>query len=505
MKKRFAFSFSVLTLLLLACPSLTLPGLPFLSPASEQTVAPTTEPWVDRSLFSDGLIQADRSVLEGLDGATFYGIELTIATDFFHVSGRETVHYTNRSTDLLTEIQMRLYPNLLGGQLAIATVTADDRTLARSIDMGNSVLHIQLASPLQPGQSVTLQIGFSVQVPTDIHTNYGILAYSGGVLSLAHSYPMVSVYGPKGWNEEIPSPWGDVLFNDTCFYIVHVDAPAQLVLAATGREVQHISSGDRQQVTYADGPARDFYLAASADYAMTSQTVGEVTLNSYAPRGDDIQSQRALDTAAAALQDFSSRYAPYPYTEFDIVAIPTGALGIEYPGLVAILIDLYAAPPAGDSQSAQTIEFTVAHETGHQWFYNLVGNNQLDEPWLDESLTQFATWQYFYDRYGAAVAATFKQQSLMGDWDSIQDAVIPIGKPVSAYTGDEYVGIIYGRGPLFFLALEQQLGQKTYGQFLRDYVAKYSWDIATTEGLKQLAEQDCGCDLTPLFNQWITP
>ena len=27
----------------------------------------------------------------------------------------------------------------------------------------------------------------------------------------------------------------------------------------------------------------------------------------------------------------------------------------------------------------------VAHEVGHQWFYNLVGNDQVDQPWLDEA------------------------------------------------------------------------------------------------------------------------
>ncbi|MCK7481703.1 MAG: hypothetical protein M0C28_34445 [Candidatus Moduliflexus flocculans] len=37
------------------------------------------------------------------------------------------------------------------------------------------------------------------------------------------------------------------------------------------------------------------------------------------------------------------------------------------------------------------MESTVAHEVGHQWFYHLVGNDQLDDPWLDESLTQFVT------------------------------------------------------------------------------------------------------------------
>ena len=54
------------------------------------------------------------------------------------------------------------------------------------------------------------------------------------------------------------------------------------------------------------------------------------------------------------------------------------------------------------------MEGTVAHEVGHQWFYNLVGDDQLDDPWLDESFAQFATLQYFTDEYGASGADGFR-------------------------------------------------------------------------------------------------
>jgi aminopeptidase N len=39
----------------------------------------------------------------------------------------------------------------------------------------------------------------------------------------------------------------------------------------------------------------------------------------------------------------------------------------------------------------------VTHETGHQWFYSLVGDNQARTPWLDESLTQWATARVWND------------------------------------------------------------------------------------------------------------
>ena len=461
--------------------------------------------WNDRTIFRDGLSQAGQALLNRLPGASVYHLDLTLADDSTHVSGTEQVHFTNRTGVSLYRIEMRLYANLLGGKSEISGVKVDGQVVVPVFSQQNSVMAIPLAAPLAPGGSVVLQVAFVVTVPTTLDISYGILAYTGGVLALAHSYPMIAVYDQNGWNEEIPAPWGDILYNDASFYLVRVDAPTGLTLVASGREVQHQGSGGRQKVTFAAGPARDFYLAASADYAKVSETVGGLTVNSYAPSGDETQSRLALDTALTAIQDYSRRYALYPYTQFNLAAIPTQALGIEYPGEVAILQDLYTPRSADDSQARIYLETTVAHEVGHQWFYNLVGDNQLDEPWLDEALAQFATWQYYGDRYGAAAAQSFETEALKSRWDRLQDADIPIGKRVQDYTDAEYGAIVYGRGPLFFITLENQIGQATFSTFIKDYVQTYAWQNATTDGLKKIAEKDCACDLTPLFQEWVYP
>jgi aminopeptidase N len=150
------------------------------------------------------------------------------------------------------------------------------------------------------------------------------------------------------------------------------------------------------------------------------------------------------------------------------------------------------------------MESTVAHEVAHQWFYNLVGDDQLDEPWLDESLAQFATLQYYTDEYGAQGAQGFRA-SLEGRWKSIDDAKIPIGLPVAKYSGQEYSAIVYGRGALFFAALKEKMGASVFDEFMNDYTAQLSWGIATPQFMQTLAEKHCGCDLNPLFKEWVYP
>jgi aminopeptidase N len=148
------------------------------------------------------------------------------------------------------------------------------------------------------------------------------------------------------------------------------------------------------------------------------------------------------------------------------------------------------------------IESVSAHETAHQWFYNLVGNDQLNEPWLDEATAQYATWLYYIDRYGEQNAQGF-YNSLEGRWGRTEFADIPIGLPANAYTGPEYSAIVYGRGPIFLNELAELMGQETFDQFLRDFTDTYRWQIAYGEDFMELAEKHCNCDLSDLFAEEV--
>ena len=511
MKKKLLW-FTISLLLLVACQ------LPFLPIQTTETETPATftiepvpikpepTPGEDQfAIFRDGLIPAQSALLDALSGASFYTIEFTIQDDILNTTGTEEVHYTNREDVPLEEIYFRLLPNVLNGDMKVASVRVNNQPFEPIYELENSLMRVPLYQSLQPGESVDIKIDFSVTAPTELESNYGILAYYNGVLTLAHSYPMIAVYDDEGWNAEIPPDQGDPTYADASFFIVTVDAPGELVLVGSGRELDRQDNGSRQIVTYAAGPARDFYLAASPDYEVLTRAVGDVTFNSYAPKDLESGAEMAIDVAARAFEFFGTQYAPYPYTEFDIVSTPTYALGIEYPGVIAITDRIYdmEGTLSGNPNSVM-MEATVAHEAGHQWFYNLVGNDQLDEPWLDESLTQFVTWQYYANQYGEGGATGF-EQSLRGRWSGVDNQSIPIGLPVAAYDGRAYSAIIYGRGAFFFEALRNELGQKEFDAFMKDYVISDSWQIGTGDILKSLAEKHCSCDLTKLFDEWVTP
>ncbi|MCP4424347.1 MAG: M1 family metallopeptidase [Chloroflexi bacterium] len=459
--------------------------------------------WDDREPFRAGLVDGQQAVLEQLPGASVYHLDFQLSAELTAVVGRLEVRYTNQENKSLNTVYFHLYPNLLGGGCKISGLTVNGEPAAPGYQNEQTILAVPLDAPLAPGEQVVIAMGFETAVPTGLGRNYGIFAYAEDTLALAHFYPVISAYDTTGWNLEPAPENGDVTYADTSFYLARVTAPANQIIVASGIEIEREASDASQTIVYAAGPMRDFYLAASPNYVPVSADIGQTTINSYAPADLQKGAEVVLDTAAAALEIFGRRFGTYPFTELDLVNTPTLALGIEYPGMIAITERIY--DPDGQTGGAPNtvyLESTTAHEMAHQWFYSVVGNDQLDEPWLDESVTQYATWLYFVDRYGEAAADGF-YQSLEGRWNRIDRAEIPIGLSVGAYEGAEYSGIIYGRGPIFVRELAQTMGQDTFDAFLRDYYTGNQWANTNTESFQRLAETHCNCDLGEMFAEWI--
>jgi len=486
------------------------------SPPEEPTVAPEDTPtptaivspdemdWDDRTVFGAGLVSAEQAVLEDLAGATVYHIDLLIPEDFNTLEGHQELLYTNREVVALEEIYFRLFVNTSGGRATVSEVEVDGQAVEGEYAFELSAFRLSLPSVLEPGDEVVIAMDFEIEVPREMGGNYGLFGYFDDILVLDEFYPVVSVYDDEGWNVEAPPAAGDLTYFDTSFYLVQVTAPSDLVVVASGIEVGRELQEGRQVLTLAAGPVRDFYLAASNRYTVLSQQVGETTVYSYAfPEYQD-HASLALRYSVDAMKIFNRRFGPYPYVEFDVASTPMQALGIEYPGVAGMGLHLYDPQAEISGLPSQVLlQGGVAHEVAHQWFYNVVGNDQVDEPWMDEALTQYVTGLYYLD-LGGGEAYSGWRGSWYDRWQRVEMADIPIGLPSGEYTdAREYGAVVYGRGPIFMETLADEMGEEKFGELLRDYYQSYKWGIGTGEAFRELAEEHCECDLTALFEAWV--
>jgi aminopeptidase N len=330
--------------------------------------------------------------------------------------------------------------------------------------------------------------------------------YLDDVMALANFFPLIPAYDEgncarfgncdAGWNIEYAVPYGDAVFSETALFEVFVTAPEEWTVVASGSTIETTPDANGTVTWHiVSGPMRDFNVVLSPRFEVATRQVDDILVNSYYLPEDAEGGRRVLRWSADALALFNELFGPYPYAEFDAVATPTVALGIEYPGLIAMAVRTYA-------DTTGRFQWTTVHEVAHQWWYSLVGNDQQDEPWLDEALTQYSTVLYYelVERWDEAVTAVLEPRYMQVAGTGEDDL---ISRPVSDYTESNYGPVVYGKGPLFFHALRQELGDEAFYALLGSYFDTYRYKVASGPDLLRLAEQVWGWDLTDLYQEWL--
>jgi hypothetical protein len=288
-------------------------------------------------------------------------------------ASRKVVHGTSRVSFALDRasdrIVFRLWPNMpverqVGARLEVRNVRVDGAEVPTSEPDPTTLV---LARPIAGGERVSVSMGWTLWLP---RTPTERLASAFGV-RLSSFFPLLAWSGTE-WALDPPEPQLETWTSPVADFDVKVATLKGMRVFASG-----ISVGKGRWRAVA---IRDFALEAGR-FKVVRRTVhvpAPVLVRVAVAAKLFTLPRTFLNAAASALTTFSQRYAPYPWRTYTvIVEADRPTLGEEYPTIVFVSPDL-------GSQG-------VTHETGHQWFYSLVGDNQAHTPWLDESLTQWAT------------------------------------------------------------------------------------------------------------------
>ncbi|MGE5140712.1 MAG: M1 family metallopeptidase [Rudaea sp.] len=435
-------------------------------------------------------------------GASTYRMSMQLSPALDSVTGSESVTFTNRTGSPLNEVYFRLFANYpeTGGRIQVSGLRVDGASAQPVLEVQDTALKVPLAAPLAADRQVRLDLDFAITVPISTTGHYADFTNTDGILTLPTVYPLIPAHDAKGWHIELPPDYGDLVYSDSSFYDVTITAPLTTTVIASGSAVDTRENGSLKTWHYLAGPMRDFNIDASALFKRASTQLEDIQINSYFLAQDETVGQNVLRWATDSIAEYQKRIGPYPFKEFSAVETPTRAGGIEYPGVIVLPKQIYA-----QSRQSQTLEFNVAHEVGHQWWYSVVGDDQVNTPWMDEALTQYTAYIYEQDLHGSRAGDFVKQQVFQSRYDTAvkdgRDA--PVGLPVSSYTDVQYSEIVYGKGPLFFDLVRKQMGDEKFFQFLQTYYHQYKYKVATPDDMLRVMEQVGGASVMPLYNQWI--
>jgi hypothetical protein len=486
-------------------PQLSTIATPTVTPTPTPEPFPTSTPpaWIVKQQMA--MTQEARSEVVALEDLTRYEIDLAIGIESLTLTARQRTQYTNNSELPLHEIYFNLFPNSsrFVASMEISAVSVEGRGQQFEYERDGTVARVPLAEPLDPGETTTVTLDFTARVPHVQKNYYLVFAMAQGVLSLGDWHPMAAVYDDQGWNLEYPEGTvGEIVFSESAFYTVRVTVPGGLGLdvIATGMEAEHTSNGEGAETfVYYSGPVRDFHLLVTHRYEAATSKVGETTINSYYWPEHDACGREALGFAAEALALYNELFGPYPFTELDLAEADLWPWAIEWPGLILVGEPLYSDP------LEECGEWHVVHEVAHQWWYSVVGNDQVDEPWLDEALANYSTALYYERTRDPQEAATTIAEHIDERYEAYAQAYGDgiVGGPTGEYSRASYYPLVYGKGAMFFEALRSEMGDEAFFGGLRAYYEEYKYHIGTPEGLQSTMEKAFGQPLSEFFQRWI--
>ncbi|MBX3002077.1 MAG: M1 family metallopeptidase [Caldilineaceae bacterium] len=472
------------------------------------SASPPVDPY---ARYRVALKEDAQTAFEKLGVVPRYEIDVTLDESLELLYGSAQIVVPNTSPDPWTYLIFRLYPGLehYGGLLSIQSATVNGRTVPFSYLERNTALRVELPTVLLSGQQANLYLSWKLDIPqwkTDSALAYRLFGHSQEMVSLPLFYPSLAVYEPgptvasgRWWLERGTSR-GDAAFNLTSLFVVTTTLPADQIPVTSGTLITNtvLETGENQFV-WTTGPAREFLLHTSNRFQQATVEAYGTRITSYWLPEYEPAGRAALQHTAAALRIYSDRFGPYPYSDLRVAMAPISIRGMEYPQVSLLGVQLYG-------QYRNELEIRTAHEVAHQWWYQLVHNDPVNLPWMDEGLAEYSSKLYYEAMRGQSVADLLQLQR----WQAVIDGLVsrgedaPINQPVMAYANSRvYESVVYGKGALFYAAIRQSLGDRQFDQFLRDYVDEYSHRIATPEDLLTLLRRYNPQVADSLYRTWI--
>ncbi len=513
----------------------------------------------------DPLPQHSREVVD-------YRISVRLDERAKQLQGTERLTWRNPSTEPVADLWFHLYLNAFknsvstfyresGGRLRDDKAFEDkwgwidvtSMRLADGIDLlaqrtfehpdddnarDETVMRVPLPRPVPPGGSVTLDIGFTAQLPRV----YARTGYVRDYFLVGQWFPKVGVYEPAGTRGRTHGGWNCHQFHATTefyadygHYRVEITVPRRFVVGATGRRVDRRENPDGTSThTYEQGDVHDFAWAADPNFVEVKRTFSageDVTPAEYAETAqlldrtlDEVrladveislllqpqhlpQLERLVEAAKLAIKHFGLWYGRYPYPTLTIVDPAKGGMGsagMEYPTFVTGATTFLANRWPFDR--VRLPQDAIVHEFGHQFWYGLVGSNEFEEAWLDEGFTSYSSGHVMDRGYGTDTSMGELLGLRLGGLEAARmsngpnrvfDAIRRLPWKYSSY--GNYGFNSYARPTLVLRTLEARLGPRTMARVMRTYSERWRFRHPGTDDFYAVAREVSGEDLQPFF------
>ena len=306
-----------------------------------------------------------------------------------------------------------------------------------------NLLKVNLDKPLfTPGEQ-SLEIYFEAKMPMGADRVGG----NEKGIWLGNWLPTLSVDG----EQKVITDIGDPFVNFSSTYEVTLSLPGDYNLVLSNTSLAEEGNDNRKIYRGRLENVRDLPVFLNRDYNKKTIKSGNTTINYYYYR--DNEPEKVLTAAAEALSFFSKTVGEYPWEQLNIVENDMYLSGMEYSTLILL----------SNKAVKHNVKKTVFHETGHQWFYNIIGSDQYNAPFMDEGLVEFMVLN---------AVNNIKPQL---HYDPAE-----LSKPLDEFDSwEQYRAVHYRQGQKWYAGLYSSMGQERFNRFIRDYYQEFKYQLVT--------------------------
>jgi hypothetical protein len=433
---------------------------------------------------------------EHLDLHPRYTISATLDYAWHYLAVSQEVIFSNPSKDVLDELILVVQTNWRPNAFQLTSISTKQGPAIRSYSLDGIRLRVLFNEHLEPGETLELSMVYEINIPpllTSEDFGPNPFGYTTRQTNLTDWYPFVPPYvGGEGWLVHNPWYYGEHLvypYADFEVSIRLVNAPQTTVIAASALDV-----GTAELHRYILPGARNFVWSVSPEYRVTQEIVGSTTILGYAFPYDAVPGAAAFRTTVEALTLYNQIFGPYPHESMTVVQADFDH-GMEYSGLYFLSRAFYNIYDGTPSTFLVSI---AAHETAHQWWYGLVGNDQAMEPWLDEALCTFSERLFYENLHPAS----------LDWWEFVRVAYYePTGWVNSTIYNTPgyrpYRDAVYLNGALFLEELRALVGEEVFLSFLQDYVTRSTGKLVSGNDFFNILGKHSDVDLSILLDRYF--
>lgn len=466
---------------------------------------------------------SDNTQLNG-ENLTNYTMQIDFDCTNKTLKATQTVDYINSTEIVLRQIKFHLYPNAFSvkdGKQKVVSEYNFDRAYPHGFDAGfvqinsvtnaqnqtmqydlegseNNIICVNLENPLYPTERTIINMQFDVKIPNILHR----FGYGENTINVGNFYPVACVYENGDFVTDGYHYNGDPFYSEMANYSCTISYSSNYTIGVTGKSETTQNNGIKTTKSTAS-VVRDFAFILSDKFTTLQQKDSSGKVDLIYLYYDDENPSDTMRLMNDCLSTFSSLIGLYPYSTLTVSQSNFLHGGMEYPNLVFIS----DAPMSRDDYNT-----VVVHEIAHQWFYNLIGNNEYSEAWLDEGLTEYATVLFFENNSSYNIDADKMVGNMLSSYLLFVDVYTDVfgsldtsmNRRLCDYASEpEYTYCVYIKGVLMLDNLRDMIGDSAFFLGLKNYYSENCYKIAKQDNFISAFQKASNKDIDKIIKSWL--